>query len=393
MAKDINTLNLDFFTVKLPYTFVSGHYDLNNYQYRLLLLMIMRAKQAQENLIHVNTTPMGKDHYTVELRFRTKDLLNDDYNDENYTRCYSDIEELMKKVIKYGTKRDGKSVRYVMTTVIYRFIDEAGEIQAWIPDETWKMCTDFSRGYEIADLQTLFRLKSPFAIRLYQMITGQKHPIKINIDEFKERLNITDKYTNNFTLFKERVINSAKKELDEKSPYTFDFHFEKDPSASSAGRPKYTTLVLTPKKQDMKSKSFLDKTYYNRLTHENITTLDNFVERAGIAGEQIYGVIKSFKNQLNVEWVGEKINYLCRLVELYNWHRANTDLAEYQSTKISGYFTKWYSDALKVQQRNIEEGHPEKNSGLPGYVVSRLKSRIQELEDLKTSVESKRTQK
>lgn len=393
MSKDFNTLNLDFFSVRLPYTFVSGHYDLNNYQYRLLLLMIIRAKQAQENSIHVNTTPMGKEHYTVELKFRTKDLLNDDYNDENYSRCYKDIEELMTKVIKYGTKRDGKQVKYVMTTAIYRFIEDNGNIQAWIPDETWNMCTDFSRGYEIADLQTLFTLKSPYAIRLYQLVTGQKHPLRFSIDEFKSMLKLENKYSDNFTLFKERVIKVAQKELNEKSPYTFDFTFEKESSGSTGGRPKYNTIVLHPKQQKIDKKLFLNKDFFDSITHDNIATLEQFVNKAGIAGEQIYHVIKSFNHQLRVEWVGEKVNFLSRLVSLYNWHRRYTSLEEYQSTKISGYFTKWYSDALKVQKRNIDEGHPEKNIDLPGYVVSRLKARIKELEDLQVSVENKKTTK
>ena len=64
-------------------------------------------------------------------------------------------------------------------------------------------------------------------MRLYELLSGQKSPLIYTIDTLKEMFQIADKYPRNPDFIK-RVIDPAKKELDEKSPYSFEYKILKD---------------------------------------------------------------------------------------------------------------------------------------------------------------------
>jgi hypothetical protein len=77
-------------------------------------------------------------------------------------------------------------------------------------------------------------------------MSNQKKPIEFKIDTLKEMFSITDKYKLNADFFR-FVLDKSKKELDEKSPYSFDYKPIKQ------GRSFYSVLFFPkyiPKNRD-----------------------------------------------------------------------------------------------------------------------------------------------
>ena len=79
-------------------------------------------------------------------------------------------------------------------------------------------------------------------MRLYEMMAGQKEPITYSIDALRKEFQLEDKYKLNKDFIR-RVIESAKNELDEKSPVTFTYTPLKD------GK-RFTRIIFFPVRQE-----------------------------------------------------------------------------------------------------------------------------------------------
>lgn len=85
------------------------------------------------------------------------------------------------------------------------------------------------------------QFESVYAMRFYELVSGQESPITYNIDSLKDIFQISGKYkkVNDFI---KRVVEPAKTELDRCSPYTFDYKMNKTGRA-------FTSVTLFPKYQ------------------------------------------------------------------------------------------------------------------------------------------------
>ena len=82
--------------------------------------------------------------------------------------------------------------------------------------------------------------ESVYAMRFYELFSKQSSPISYTIENLKEMFKVGDKYKLTADFIR-RVIVPAKKELDAKSPYSFDY------AAIKTGR-KITSLMFFPKR-------------------------------------------------------------------------------------------------------------------------------------------------
>lgn len=82
---------------------------------------------------------------------------------------------------------------------------------------------------------------SQYSMRFYELMSGQERPLIYTIADLKIMFGVQDKYKRNPDFIKWIVI-PAKKELDAKSPYSFEYKIQKD------GR-TFHSLKLYPKYQ------------------------------------------------------------------------------------------------------------------------------------------------
>lgn len=109
--------------------------------------------------------------------------------------------------------------------------------------DIWEVFMDFSKGYRRVELETAMKFKSVYALRFYEKVVGQKEPITYTIDELRAMFKLEKKYKNN-AQFVNRVIQAAKNELDQVSPWTFDYH--ENYKAVGRGRPSLESVTIFP---------------------------------------------------------------------------------------------------------------------------------------------------
>jgi len=168
-----------------------------------------------------------------------------DEKDQNYTRTKDALLSLNRKVIQYEDRESWGAFNLIERPVVHKIGDN---ISFRISPTIAKAFLDFSKGFSKYELETAMSFKSEYSMRFYELLSGQKKPITYSIENLKIMFKVEDKYklTANFI---NKVIEPAKKELDEKSPYSFEYKSVK------LGR-KITSIkfypVYQPKNRDAK---------------------------------------------------------------------------------------------------------------------------------------------
>lgn len=169
----------------------------------------------------------------------------------NYQYIQDAIEQLQTKVLRWEeTKLDsngnivkdknGKPIhKWTSVQLIGRAEGEddlAGSIQVRIDATIWKAMVDFTKGFRAFDLNVALKLKSKYSLRIYQLLSRQEYPITYTIDDLKEQWGITDSYKRPDD-FINRAIIPAKNELDQVSPYSFEYKVERSDKPGRGKKP------------------------------------------------------------------------------------------------------------------------------------------------------------
>jgi len=106
---------------------------------------------------------------------------------------------------------------------------------------------DLKERFTLVNLKVALSLSSIHSKRFYEMLSQYKDTgvLKVTVEELKKRLGLIDPATEKqeyveFSMFRTKVLDVAKKELEEKSELSFTY------KATKTGR-KYTNLVFTIK--------------------------------------------------------------------------------------------------------------------------------------------------
>lgn len=149
--------------------------------------------------------------------------------------------ELASKWVDY--ERDGWKVK--LNIIAFPEFQMSGRnklITFVIHNDLWHALLDLSKGYRLINLPTYMKLKSTYSVIMYLLISQQKKAIEYKTDTLKH-LTGADKNkayerTNNFL---NKVVKMAKKELDEVSPFTFEYLCKRTGRGGTI-----TSITLTP---------------------------------------------------------------------------------------------------------------------------------------------------
>ena len=210
-------------------------------------------------------------------------LSNDDPVDKIYYIYIKDIEKLTGKEINYrqfekSTMKlvtrgyritEGEDILQVCMVSSIRHIKGKGKIALKIDSEVRPYLFDLKANFTKHGLFIAMALQSMYSRRLYEMLSQFRHTgfMKIKVDELKDRLcildskNGKDKYAN-WTDFKRKVLEVARKELDQHADISFTY------TAKKQGR-KYTDLefkIISKNPQLSLDLKDLNTDFYKRLT-------------------------------------------------------------------------------------------------------------------------------
>lgn len=171
-----------------------------------------------------------------------------DEEDKNYTQVKKAFTDLENKKITYEDEKTWQIMRIVQAPKLDKY---NSFIEFRLDKKIYEAFLNFSKGYRKYELTTAMQFESVYAMRFYELLSGQKKPLTYSIDTLKEMFGITEKYER-ISQFKAKVLDVAKKELDKCSPYTFDYKMNKTGRA-------FTSVTFYPIYQPQFRDSDLEK--------------------------------------------------------------------------------------------------------------------------------------
>lgn len=206
------------------YVLTTAKYDFNVYEKRFLYRLVELAQSEVQGLDFRNDCrKIEHDLFGfVNITMPIASMLKDE-NDKNYKQIKDALQSLQKKLITYEDDEVWESISIIAFPVIKKY---SATVTCTLHPKIWDCMLDFSKGFRKYELQTAMQFDSIYAMRFYELLSGQTTPLSYGIDELKERFQVADKYkrVNDFIRF---VIEPAKAELDEKSPYSFTYKINK----------------------------------------------------------------------------------------------------------------------------------------------------------------------
>lgn len=240
------------------YVLTSAKYKFSVYEKRVLYRIIEIAQQQLEGQklnegFTINQTLFGD--YIIRMPLTAFEK-GDSYNTPKIKQA---LKELRKKDITFENEFIEEIYGLIEEPKFYKPIDplrrnnsprinSAGESIEEIPPGTvefrvnpkiYEAALNFSKGWRKYELKVALSLESTYAMRMYELIVGQKKPLTFLISDLREMWGLESKYKETKDFFK-RTIDRAKEELDKCSPWSFTYKKGKTGN-------KFTSVTFIPK--------------------------------------------------------------------------------------------------------------------------------------------------
>lgn len=223
------------------YIVTTAMYDFNVYEKRVLYNLV-RLAQSQIEGVRLSDSLYRIDHgYAdfVRVELPISDFLTGT-GDKHHARVKEALQSLHSKTFTY---RDAEVWECFSIIANPKIVLRSSQVSFYVNSKVWDVLLDFSKGFTRYDLGTAFSLESPYSMRLYEMLCCQESPITMGIDSLRRAFALEDRYPQNKDFIR-RVIESARRELDEKSPVTFTYTPLKD------GR-RFSRIIFFPVRQPL----------------------------------------------------------------------------------------------------------------------------------------------
>jgi len=237
------------------YILTTAKYDFNTYEKRILFRLVELVQyQLEGKKLDKNFTIEQGSFGDYKVTLPISSFLKDE-KDNNYELVKDALRSLRFKTVEIEDERRWELFGIIETPAIERY---ESFVEFKVNPKIYDVILNFAKGYRKFELVTAMQFKSTYSMRFYELLGGKTSAITYNIDDLKYILNVENKY-NKINDFTKRVIDYAKRELDNCSPYTFDYKTNK-------GGRKITSITFYPKFQpqfedaELKKKSLQQRT-------------------------------------------------------------------------------------------------------------------------------------
>lgn len=202
------------------YVLTTAKYDFSPYEKRIMYRLIELAQKEIEGIkLKDNLRKIIPTNFGREITMPVSDILKDE-QDKHYTIAKAAFRSLSEKHIEY---EDDEVWSYTPIITAPEIKKNSGSVKFYVFDNIWRCLLDFTKGFKKYELITAMKFKSAYAMRFYELMSGQTKPLFVPLegpDGLRERFYLQGKYEK-VNDFRRKVIDVAKKELDESSPYSF----------------------------------------------------------------------------------------------------------------------------------------------------------------------------
>lgn len=206
----------------IPYLIVRTLAKIDNIFEMRLFGCIFAKAQSVLKLYNKDLSQINLQHAMSMVRVTMPARYLLQLGDNNYQHIEKAF-DLAQKWVDY--EKDGW--KYKLNIIAFPQIQKEGGnkyISFVIHDNLWHALLDMSKGYRLINLPTYMKLRSTYSVIMYILISQQKYSIDYRTDTLKELLGADrmKAYERTFN-FINKCLKPAQKELNEVSPYTFDF--------------------------------------------------------------------------------------------------------------------------------------------------------------------------
>ena len=219
------------------YLMTVSKYDFSVYEKRILYRLVEAMQCELEGRKIHSGLRIEKNIYDDRVVMMPVSAFLANEEDENYTRIKKALISLRSKTFEFD---DGRTWKLIGIIEKPQFDYKRGWVRFEIQPEIYNAVLNFSKGFRKYELLTAMEFSSQYSMRFYELMSGQTTPLTYTIDDLKIMFGVQNKYKRNPDFIK-RIVIPAKEELDEKSPYSFEYKVLKDGRAFHALKlyPKY----------------------------------------------------------------------------------------------------------------------------------------------------------
>ncbi len=208
-------------SVLQSYTLTTARYDFSVYEKRILYRLVeiaqeeLQGKKLKDILgCRIERTLFGDTEITMPIR---RILANEE--DKNYLKAKKAFKDLNKRQVEETYDGGIKITNFIERVDINV---GSGVASFRVAPNVWDIILNFTKGYRKYELKTTMSFKSVYSMRFYELMSGQNEPLKYGIDKLRNMLCLENKFKSTPNL-ERKVLDVAKAELDEYSPYSFRY--------------------------------------------------------------------------------------------------------------------------------------------------------------------------
>ncbi|MCS2264263.1 replication initiation protein [Bacteroides thetaiotaomicron] len=204
--------NLPNKAVFQSYIWTCAKYDFSPYEKRIIYRLIEFAQRWLEGIkIKDHMHKIEPSDCGVNITMPVASILRDE-DDHNYAKAKAAFTSLSKK----GAEYEDDKIWFYTAIIEHPKIEKGTGIATFhVYDPIWRAALDFTKGFKKYELITAMKFKSVYAMRFYELMSGQTQPLFVSLegsDGLRERFCLQGKYER-VNDFKRYVIDAAKKNL------------------------------------------------------------------------------------------------------------------------------------------------------------------------------------
>lgn len=306
------------------YNFTTLRNNIGLYGQRILLRLVEAANNEGAfqglDFRHDDCRKIEQNEIVTNLFGRTKITIPAKSimgNSEEYTKLKSDIRKCIRHIVEID-KEDGS---FKLIPFFQSAEYKKGLITVEISNEIWNELLDFTRGFRKFELKVALQLSSKYSLRIYKLISGQTEPLTYSVKDLKEMFGLTTKETvkvdgkkvernkekyKDINVLTRKVIEPARLELNQSSPYTFSYKFIYSEKVCK-GRPAVSAIQFIPMYRPMyRDENLLQNDLVNKyrgafndfgLTKEQVDFLKEKFELTNKGIENNYRIWEAFNRE------------------------------------------------------------------------------------------------
>jgi len=180
---------------------------------------------------------------------------------KNHSKVLEATKDLIGKKFSYNWKNERGKESTTTTGLVSSVTHEKNSkiLQVKIPEAIVPVLLYIGEGFTQYQKTIALTLKSTHAKRLYEICNRWKDVggYTCSLDDFKEMMCLDDKYSK-LSMLKTRVLDAAKKELDEQSDITFEYSLKKEKARNFN---VISFKIITKTKEKEKEKAYDDQLF------------------------------------------------------------------------------------------------------------------------------------